>query len=247
MISRKITETDLFLDMPLSSQCFYFHLNMGADDEGFIDNVKTIQRMVGASNDDLSILIAKNFLIPFESGVVVIKDWKIHNYIAKDRFTKTLHQEERSQITLDENNSYTNCIHGVYGLHSQSSKGLDKGSKDKSSNTLVESKDGTKGKGSKAYDNDFEQLWKLYPKKQGKPDALRHYKKAIKDGVTNEEIEQGIKDYVEQIEINKTERQFIKLGSTWFSKKGWEDEYDTKDGGYNKANKGYESVLEAKD
>ena len=112
---------------------------------------------------------------------------------------------------------------------------------------IVESKDGTKGNGSKAYDNDFEQLWKLYPKKQGKPDALRHYKKAIKDGVTNEEIEQGIKDYVEQIEINKTERQFIKLGSTWFSKKGWEDEYDTKDGGYNKANKGYESVLEAKD
>ena len=71
MFSRKITETDRFLEMPLSSQALYFHLNMGADDEGFIDKAKTIQRTIGASDDDMKLLIAKGFLIPFDSGVVV--------------------------------------------------------------------------------------------------------------------------------------------------------------------------------
>src|SRR5699024_9677123 len=85
MFSKKITETDLFLDMPMSAQCLYFHLNMSADDDGFIGNAKTIRRMIGASEDDLKLLFAKEFLIPFESGVVVVKDWKIHNYIRSDR------------------------------------------------------------------------------------------------------------------------------------------------------------------
>ena len=96
MFSRKITETDRFLEMPLSSQALYFHLNMGADDEGFIDKAKTTQRTIGASDDDMRLLIAKGFLIPFESGVVVIRHWRIHNYIRSDRFQSTLHQDEKN-------------------------------------------------------------------------------------------------------------------------------------------------------
>lgn len=164
-----------------------------------------------------------------------------------ERMRKMRDRAKKDQEVLDNRNNVTPLLQTVTQSREDLDLDLEKELELDNNNDIVESKDGTKDKGSKAYDNDFEQLWKLYPKKQGKPDALRHYKKAIKDGVTNEEIEQGIKDYVEQIEINKTERQFIKLGSTWFSKKGWEDEYDTKDGGYNKANKGYESVLEAKD
>ena len=102
MFSRKITETDHFLEMPLSSQALYFHLNMGADDEGFIDKAKTIQRTIGASDDDMKLLIAKGFLIPFESGVVVIRHWRIHNYIQADRFQATIHQNEKEQLEFDK-------------------------------------------------------------------------------------------------------------------------------------------------
>ena len=113
MFNRKITETDDFLDMPHTSQLLYFHLNMGADDEGFVDNAKMIMRMIGATDDSLKILIAKQFLIPFESGILVIKDWKIHNYIASDRFTKTVYSEEKSALTVGENKEYTKCIQNV--------------------------------------------------------------------------------------------------------------------------------------
>lgn len=101
MFSKKITETDKFLEMPLSSQALYFHLSMGADDEGFIDRAKTIQRTIGASDDDMKLLIAKGFLIPFESGVVVIRHWRIHNFIQSDRFQSTIYQKEKSQLEFD--------------------------------------------------------------------------------------------------------------------------------------------------
>ena len=107
MISPKITDTDIFLDMPLSAQALYFHLNIHADDDGFVDNVKTIQRMVGSSEDDAKLLIAKQFIIPFDNpGIVVIKDWRIHNYIRKDRYIPTMHKEEADQLDFDENGSY---------------------------------------------------------------------------------------------------------------------------------------------
>lgn len=98
MFSKKITDTDKFLEMPLSSQALYFHLNMGADDDGFIDRPKTIQKTIGASDDDMKLLIAKQFIIPFESGIVVIKDWRIHNYIRKDTYQPTIYQEEKRLV-----------------------------------------------------------------------------------------------------------------------------------------------------
>ena len=103
MFSKKITETDFFLDMPMSAQCLYFHLNMSADDDGFIGNAKTIRRMIGASEDDFKLLMAKEFIIPFESGVVVIKDWKVHNYIRSDRYNATVYTEEKKQLNENEN------------------------------------------------------------------------------------------------------------------------------------------------
>jgi len=106
MFSKKITETDLFLDMPMSAQCLYFHLNMSGDDDGFIGNAKTIRRMIGASDDDLKILMAKEFIIPFESGIVVIKDWKIHNYIRSDRYNETVYTNEKRRLTTNENGQY---------------------------------------------------------------------------------------------------------------------------------------------
>lgn len=107
MFAKTIIDSDAFLDMPLSTQSLYFHLSMRADDDGFINNPKKIQRMIGASDGDLRVLISKNFIIPFESGIVVIKHWKIHNYIRNDRYKETVYQEEKALLTMKDNKSYT--------------------------------------------------------------------------------------------------------------------------------------------
>lgn len=111
MFAKTIIDSDAFLDMPLSTQSLYFHLSMRADDDGFINNPKKIQRMVGASDDDLKLLIAKRFIIPFESGIVVIKHWRIHNYIREDRRKDTVYQEEMSRLTTKDNGAYSLVDH----------------------------------------------------------------------------------------------------------------------------------------
>ena len=105
MFAKTIIDSDLFLDMPMSTQLLYFHLSMRADDDGFINNPKKIQRMIGCSEDDLKMLVMKQFIIPFESGVVVIKHWRIHNYIRNDRHKPSL-CSEKDLIVLDENMVY---------------------------------------------------------------------------------------------------------------------------------------------
>lgn len=107
MFAKTIIDSDAFLDMPMSTQCLYFHLAMRADDDGFLNNPRKIQRMIGAGDDDLRVLISKRFLLPFESGVVVIKHWKIHNYIRMDRYKPTVYQEELAQLTEKDNGAYT--------------------------------------------------------------------------------------------------------------------------------------------
>lgn len=109
MFAKTIIDSDAFLDMPQTTQNLYFHLSMRADDEGFINNPKRIARTIGAGDDDLRVLIAKKFVIGFESGVIVIKHWKIHNYIRGDRIQKTNYTEERSMIDTKDNGAYTLC------------------------------------------------------------------------------------------------------------------------------------------
>lgn len=133
MFAKTIIDSDAFLDMPLSTQSLYFHLSMRADDDGFINNPKKIQRMIGASDDDLKLLMAKSFIIAFDSGVVVIKHWRIHNYIQKDRYKETVYLEEKEMLGIKENNAYTledktmdtECIHDVYSLEAQDRIGKD--------------------------------------------------------------------------------------------------------------------------
>lgn len=107
MFAKKITESDAFLDMPSSTQMLYFHLSMNADDDGFVNNPKKIQRMCGASDDDFKLLLAKSFVLLFESGVIVIKHWKMHNYIQADRYRPTDYVEEKSMLGLKKNKAYT--------------------------------------------------------------------------------------------------------------------------------------------
>ena len=133
MFAKTIIDSDAFLDMPMSTQALYFHLSMRADDDGFINNPKRIQRMIGASDDDLKLLIAKSFIITFESGVVVIKHWKIHNYIQSDRYKPTVYAEEKSLLDVKKNKAYTlndECIQNVYITDTQDRLGKDRLGKD---------------------------------------------------------------------------------------------------------------------
>lgn len=137
MFSKKIVDTDLFIEMSPTAKLLYFYLNMSADDDGFVGNPKTIKLVSGATDDDLKILVAKQFIIPFESGVIVIKDWKIHNYIQKDRYSKTQYTDEKSQLVVEENGTYTRCIQNVSILDTQDRLGKDRLGKDRIDNMSV--------------------------------------------------------------------------------------------------------------
>ena len=106
MFSKKIIDTDWFMDMPATTQNLYFHLSMRADDDGFVASPKRIIKLVGASEDDYKLLIAKKFIIPFDSGVCVITDWRINNYLRIDRHTETIYQDELNKLEVDENGRY---------------------------------------------------------------------------------------------------------------------------------------------
>ena len=107
MFAKTIVLSDAFLDMPMSARCFYFTLGMFADDDGFVNNPKSIMRQIGASSDDMNVLIAKKFVILFEDGVIVIKHWRINNYLRSDRYVQTKYAEDKSLLSLDENGAYT--------------------------------------------------------------------------------------------------------------------------------------------
>ena len=106
MFSKKIIDTDWFMDMPATTQNLYFHLSMRADDDGFVASPKRIVALIGASLDDYKLLVTKKFIIPFESGICVIKDWRVNNYLRNDRHTDTIYKEEFKRLTLNENGEY---------------------------------------------------------------------------------------------------------------------------------------------
>lgn len=125
MFARAIIDSDAFLDMPLSTQALYFHLSMNADDEGFVGNPKKIQKMIGARDDDYQILVSKRFILAFPSGIIVIKHWKINNYIQADRFKATTYIEEKATLTLDLKKAYVERIQNVSKMYAQYRIGKD--------------------------------------------------------------------------------------------------------------------------
>lgn len=133
MFSKQITDTDAFLDMPATAQNLYFHLNMHADDDGFLGNPKTVRRMIGAGEDDMKVLIAKQFILVFPDGVAVIRDWHVHNYIQKDRYHPTIYKEDKAKLEVSKTKQYqiatkkkrveTDCIQDVSKVDTQSRLG----------------------------------------------------------------------------------------------------------------------------
>jgi hypothetical protein len=200
MFSKDITGTDAFLDMPISSQLLYFHLGMEADDDGFIGSPKKILKIVGAGEDDLKILSAKRFILVFPTGVVVIKHWKINNYIQSDRYHETKYIEEKKALITKENGSYTECIQGVSKLDTQYRLG--KASLGKANSAKLP----------------FNSFWELYDKKIGKPKSEKKW-----DALSLKE-QKDILDYLPKyIEITP-DKKYRKNPETFFNNRSWEDE-----------------------
>lgn len=133
MFSNQIIDSDAFLDMPATSQNLYFHLAMRADDEGFINSPKKIMRSIGANENDFDVLVAKGFLIGFESKIYVIKHWWVHNYIRQDRVKSTNYTYERSLLNLKENGAYTLCQSSDSQVADKSQASIEESSIDKNS------------------------------------------------------------------------------------------------------------------
>lgn len=202
MFSLDVVNTDLFLDMPVSAQCLYFHLGMRADDDGFIASPKQIMRMATCTQDDMKILVSKGFVIPFESGIVVIRHWKQHNYIQSDRYRKTKYTEEKDRLELKENVYVldTECI--------QISSKVD--TQYRLSKDIVRDRDNN-------YSVHFESFWNAYPRKKEKAKAYKCYNARLKDGYSEEELLTAATEYAKECKKRKTEERYIKLGSTFLS------------------------------
>lgn len=215
MFNKTVTNNDNFLEMPASSQNLYFHLSMNADDDGFIDNWKSIMRMLGAKEDDLRVLISKQYIIPFETGVIVIRHWRLNNYLQNDRINPTTYTAEKEKLTIDNGNVYnlyTKCIHSI-----------DKNSIDKNS---IDNNICANDVNKKTFEKEFDELWNLYPIKRGRSVAIQKYLLARKQGATYEEVRQGLESYIKYCADNRITAQYIKHGSTWFNQKCWKDNYE---------------------
>ncbi|HEY7867379.1 MAG TPA: replisome organizer [Psychromonas sp.] len=210
MFAKTIIDSDAFLDMPLSSQSLYFHLSMRADDDGFINNVKKIQRMIGCNDDDIKVLLGKKFIIPFDSGVCVIKHWKIHNLIQKDRYKPTVYEDEKRELSIKNNNVYTldtRCIHDVSKTEPQVRLG--KASLVKDNKTIGRAE---------ALDNGFDEFWNNYPKKVGKDKAKTEWNKKKPN------IDDVLKALEWQKESEQWDKGFIPNPATYISQGRWKDE-----------------------
>lgn len=198
MFAKSIVLSDAFLDMPLSARCLYFTLGMLADDDGFIGSPKSIMRQCGASQDDMAILLQKRYVLAFESGVIVIKHWRMNNYLQNDRHKSTTYLEELGTLIVDERGAYTEankaCIQNVY---------TDKDSIVKNS---IEKN---------IYSVHFESFWKNYPRKKEKSKAYKCYLARLKDGFSEEQLLTACINYAADCDHTKREERYIKLCATF--------------------------------
>ena len=202
MFSLLVVDTDEFLDMPSSTQSLYYHLGMRADDDGFVASPKKIVKLVNCSNDDLKLLIAKGFIIPFDSGIIAIRHWKLNNDLKKDRYTPTIYLNEKSTLkvnknkvySIDGNNLETNWRQNGNKLETQYSidkNSIDKNSKDKNSKEYIEQKQ-------------EENQEQIQEQKQVKKEKVKKEKKSkethnsiIENYTINEDLREALKSFVE--------------------------------------------------
>lgn len=221
MFAKTIVDSDAFLEMPLSTQALYFHLSMRADDDGFINNPKKIMRMIGANDDDLKVLFTKKFILGFDSGVIVIKHWRLHNYIRSDRYKPTLYNEEMAKLIEKNNKVYTLDTVGIPSdipsdipVVTTGKDRLGKVRLDKvrigEYNTIAQN----------AHDRDqlFSEFWDDYGKKVDKSKCEKKFKK-----ISNSDIDK-IKKHLPLYIKSTPDIQYRKNPLTYLNGKCWNDE-----------------------
>lgn len=237
MFAKTIIDSDAFLDMPMSARLLYYDFSMRADDDGFVNSPKKITRFTGASDDDIKVLIGKRFIIPFDTGVVVIKHWRIHNYIRKDTYTETKYKAEKASLYLDENNAYS--------LHApQLSQGRDEPVDEPSTQvrlgkdrlgkyippynpptgeTPAPPKPDKKPTLSREQEARFQQFYTAYPRHIAVEAARKAWAKIKPDDALTEQIVAGVK---RSIAKDKRFRDgYVPHPATWLNAREWENEY----------------------
>lgn len=224
MFSLAVCDTDRFLEMPASTQNLYFHLGLRADDDGFVASPKRITTLCSCSQDDLRLLAAKGFIVPFESGVCVIKDWRINNSIRADRYTPTIYVQEKAllleqkqELQINDNQMTTTRQpdDNQMGDNLATQYRLGKSSKGKM-NTCAASQ-------RSAHNTDFQKFWVAYPKKRDKTRAEKAFSKAICK-TDLETMLQALEQQKGSPDWQKDDGQFIPLPSSWLNGCRWEDE-----------------------
>ncbi len=234
MFAKTIIDSDAFIDMPVTARLLYYDLGMRADDDGFVNSPRKIMRIIGASLDDLNILCAKKFIIPFSNGVIVVKHWRINNSIQSDRYHETKYTELKAQLELDENKSYrlvdnsmyTACIQDGYKMDTQVRLG--KNSIDKEidiidSSLSIDGDTKKKRSNSKIVSNDkFERFYQAYPKKVSRDYALKCFERINPD----DELLETMLKAIERQKMTRQwqDKQYIPNPSTWLNQGKWNDE-----------------------
>ena len=203
MFTKKVTDDDNFMSLSSSAQALYLHLSMSADDDGFCNQISTSMFKAHASVQDLQALLEKRYIYQFESGVIVIKHWRMANALRKDRYTPTAFQEELSKLDLKDNGSYTWLPNGCQVVAERLPQDrLDKNSIDKVNNK---------------YSSSFNEFWDNYPRKQDKGQAYKCYQARLNDGYTENQLLDACINYAAECEHDKREKKYIKVASTFLS------------------------------
>lgn len=205
MFDKAIIDTDRFMDLSMSSKALYFLLGMEADDEGYV-SYKKVMRIHGGNEDDIKVLIVKNFLIRFESGVVVITDWNSNNYLDKNRTRPTEYQKERKMIFLTKDNKYE----------------LNTGSTSIEESSIVE-------KSTEEMYVDFEDFWKIYPRKVSKKTAVKIWISLKVTGDLFNRIVVSLEKQKKSPQWSKNNGEYIPHPTTWLRQERWEDEINLND------------------
>lgn len=236
MFDLEIINQDSFLDLPMEAKALYFLLGMNADDEGFVSPRKVL-RLYGGTEDSLKILVLKNFIIPFKTGVIVITDWNNNNWLDSRRVKPTIYQEEKQMLIYDNaSKKYTLDVNAKQMLRENRTEenrteenrteeySIDNNHQTEPLMLPVEPVENTITS-KPNYELEFEKLWELYPNKKGKTKSLTKYILARKKGTTYEQVLKGINNYVEYIRKKKISIQYVKHGDTYFNNQCWLDEY----------------------
>ena len=207
MFSLDVVDTDLFLEMPTSSQALYFQLGMRADDDGFVSSPKKIAKISNCGEDDLRLLAVKGYIIPFESGVVVVTHWNVNNNKIKgDRYKPTIYSKEKAILIQSEGVYSTN---GTTMVPEKFQGGDITEPQIRIDKNRIDKRD--------IYSVHFEDFWKEYPRKKEKAKAYKCYQARLKDGFSEAELLSAARAYAKECKEKHTEEKYIKHCATFLS------------------------------